>query len=192
MVPVTDPQGSLLDRTARDLLDLFAAAKRTPGGGSAAALMGALAASLLEAVALYTIKAGLPFQERARVLLAEVQERGRSLRAAVDEDARAFDAYWQDRVPESLERATRVPLAVADHCLTLLEMGLELRDHGNPKARGEAVTALQASLAAAEAAIQTADLNLRFAGTAEWVGEGQGRLRALRDRLEGLRGSVDL
>jgi formiminotetrahydrofolate cyclodeaminase len=192
VIDPTDSDASLLDRPARDLLDRFGAAQRTPGGGSAAALMGALAASLMEAVARYTIRAGLPFQERAEVLLAGVQEKSIILRAAVDEDARAFDDYWRLRTPEALERATRVPLDIADHCLALAEMGQELHEHGNPRARGEAITALLAVFAAAEAAARTADLNLRFAGTADWVGEGKDRLRTLRALLESLRMRVEL
>lgn len=189
---LTETESSLLNRTTHDLLDLFGAAQRTPGGGSAAALMGALAASLMEAVARYTIRAGLPFQARAEALLAGVEEKSIILRAAVDDDARAFDDYWRSRTSEALERATRVPLDIADHCLALAEMGLELHENGNPRARGEAITALLAVLAATEAAVRTADLNLRFAGTAEWVGEGRDRLRALRSRLEALRMRVEL
>ncbi len=41
---------TLMDRTARDLVDAFAASTPTPGGGSAAALAGALGAGLLRMV----------------------------------------------------------------------------------------------------------------------------------------------
>ena len=69
---------SFLDRTTRDLLDLFAAGKNTPGAGSAAALMGALAGSVLQTVAQHTIKAAesskrreayASFRERAEAIL---------------------------------------------------------------------------------------------------------------------------
>lgn len=45
---------SFLDRPAGELLDLFAAGKTVPGAGSAAALQGALAGSLIQAVARYS------------------------------------------------------------------------------------------------------------------------------------------
>ena len=40
---------SFLDRSTGDLLDLFGAGKNVPGAGSAAALQGALAGSLIQA-----------------------------------------------------------------------------------------------------------------------------------------------
>src|SRR5947199_9501653 len=106
-------QSSFLDRTAGELLDLFAAGRNTPGAGSAAALTGALAGSLLQTVARHTIKAAnstkraeayAPFRERAEVLLAEARDRSRHLRDAVDADAAAFDRFWKERTDETLQR----------------------------------------------------------------------------------------
>ena len=153
--------GSLLDRTAADLLELFAAGKNIPGAGSAAALTGAVAGSLLQAVARYTIRAA--GKGDAEALLEEIGERSRHLSAAVDEDAAAFERFWHLRTEEALGPAIEVPLAIAEHCAALGEIGVELYERGFKPARGEAKTAVLLALASGEAAVHIARLNLKFA-----------------------------
>lgn len=189
---------SLLDRTSTDLLDLFAAGRNTPGAGSAAALTGAVAGSLLQAVARYTIRAAgkreeayAPFLERAEALLEEVRERSRRLSMAVDGDAAAFERYWGQRSSETLRPATEIPIGIAEHCAALAEAGLELHEHGFKAARGEAATAVLLAVASGEAAVHVASLNLIFAGTADWVGVQEERLRSLRPRLGELRKLIE-
>jgi formiminotetrahydrofolate cyclodeaminase len=156
--------GSFLDRTAADLLALFAAGKNTPGAGSAAALTGALAGSLLQAVARYTIRAtDASYLERAKALLEQARERSRRLSDAVNEDAAAFERYWRLRTEEALGPAIEVPLAIAEHCAALGEIGAELQEKGFKPARGEAKTAVLLALASGEAAVHIARLNLKFA-----------------------------
>src|SRR3954451_15609787 len=130
---------SFLHRTTLDLLDLFAAGRNTPGAGSAAALTGALAGSVLQTVARHTIKAAegskqrevyAPFRERAEAILEEARDRSLRLREAMDADAAAFDRFWQDRTEEALQRATDIPIEIAEHCMALAEIGLELHERG--------------------------------------------------------------
>jgi formiminotetrahydrofolate cyclodeaminase len=191
------PLGSFLDRKAVDLLDLFAAGKNTPGAGSASALMGALAGSLLQTVARHTLKAAAnpkrretyePFRERAAILLEQAAGLSSRLRAAVDEDAAVFERYWKDRTEENLRRAIDVPIGIAEACATLAEIGLELHEHGFKNAQGEAAAAILSALAGGETAAQAAGLNLKFAG------DGKPRrddVRVLHRRLRELRGAVE-
>src|SRR3954449_2545869 len=108
-------ESPMLDRGARALLELFAAGNTTPGAGSAAALMGALAASLARTVARHTLKAArsgkrreiyAPFRERAEALLEQAGELAGRLRRAIEEDAAAFDQFWRERTEETQRRAT--------------------------------------------------------------------------------------
>jgi formiminotetrahydrofolate cyclodeaminase len=184
---------SFLDYTGSDLLDLFAAGRNTPGAGSAAALAGAIAGGLLETVARHTIRAAAcePFRERAEALLEDVRERSRRLRAAVDEDAVAFERFWQDRTAETLRQATEIPLAIAEDCLTLVAIGIELYDHGFRNARGESAAAALSALANGEGAAQCARINLQFAGGARWAEDTTKNVIDLRRRLRALRGAVE-
>ncbi|HEV7517523.1 MAG TPA: cyclodeaminase/cyclohydrolase family protein [Thermoanaerobaculia bacterium] len=207
-------RGSLLDRTAVELLERFAAGKLTPGAGSAAALMGALAGSLAQAAARYAGKAGkqreaaAPFRERAEVLLGEARERSRQVGQAVDEDAAAFDRYWQllgrlrgaseaERADlqapaaEALRQATDIPIEIARHCAALAEIGLELYERGHKNARGEAATAVFSAVANGEAAAHTARLNLQAAGGAPWSDSRRAEIRGLRSQLLGVRRRIE-
>jgi formiminotetrahydrofolate cyclodeaminase len=184
---------SFLDRTAADLLDLFAAGKNTPGAGSAAALTGAMAGSLLQAVARYTIRAvrkpgaDASFLERAEALLEESRERSRLLSVAVDEDATAFEGFWHLKTGEALGPVIEIPLGIAEHCAALGEIGVELYDHGFKAAQGEADTAVRLALASGEAAVRITRLNLKLAE----AGLHEEKLRSLDRRLGNLRKLIE-
>ena len=188
---------SFLERATRDLLDLFAAGNNTPGAGSAAALTGALAGSVLQTVARHTIKAAegsrrrevyAPFRERAEGLLVDARDRSLRLREAVDADAAAFDRFWQDRTEAALQRATDIPIEIAEHCAALAEIGLELHERGFRNAQGEAAAATLSAIAGGETAAHIARLNLKLAGKG---GERQDKVRVLRRRLRDLRGLIE-
>jgi formiminotetrahydrofolate cyclodeaminase len=188
---------SFLDRKASGLLDLFAAGRNTPGAGSASALMGALAGSLLQTVARHTLKAAEspkrretyePFRERAAALLEQAASLSNRLRATVDEDAAVFERYWKDRTEETLRRAIEVPIEIAEACADLAEIGIEFHEHGFRNVQGEAAAAILSALAGGETAAQAAWLNLKLAGDGNpWRDD----LRALRRRLRELRGTVE-
>jgi formiminotetrahydrofolate cyclodeaminase len=194
---------SFLDRTTRDVLDLFAAGRNTPGAGSAAAFMGALAGSVLQTVARHTIKAAkgskrrevyAPFRDRAEALLGEARDRSLLLRDAVDADAAAFDQFWQDRTEEALQRATDIPIEIAEHCIALAEIGLELHERGFRNAQGESAAATLSSIANGETAayiahLNTSHLNPRSAGVS--AKERKEKISYLRRRLRELRGLVE-
>jgi formiminotetrahydrofolate cyclodeaminase len=205
---------SFLDLPTAELLERFAAGQLTPGAGSAAALMGALAGSLAQAAARYAGKMGkkreaeAPFRERAAVLFAEARELSRQLTQAVDADAAAFDRFWQllgqlrgareaeradlqARASEALRQATDVPIEIARHCAALAEIGLELYERGHRNARGEAATVVLAAIANGEAAAHTARLNLQSAGAAPWIESRRAEVRGLRSRLSELRRRIE-
>jgi formiminotetrahydrofolate cyclodeaminase len=197
-MPTQNGTAPFLHRTTLDLLDLFAAGGNTPGAGSAAALTGALAGSVLQTVARHTIRAAegskrrevyAPFRERAEALLGEARDRSLLLRAAVDADAAAFDQFWQDRTEKNLQRATDVPLEIAGHCAALAEIGLELHERGFRNAQGEAAAAALSAIASGETAAYIADLNLRSAG--DWADERKEKISDLRRRLRDLRGLTE-
>jgi formiminotetrahydrofolate cyclodeaminase len=181
---------------ARELLDRFAAGNTTPGAGSAAALMGALAASLAQTVARHTLKAArsgkrreiyAPFRERAEALLEQAGELAGRLRRAIEEDAAAFDQFWRERTEETQRRATEVPIEIAEHCLAVAQMGLELWERGARSAQGEASAATLGALAGGETAAHVAHLNLKFAGPGDWAESRKRDVRDLRRRLRELR-----
>jgi methenyltetrahydrofolate cyclohydrolase len=187
---------TLLDYKAQVLLDLIAGGSTTPGAGSSAALLGAVAASLAQTVAQHTLKAArsgkrrevyAPFRERAEDLLVEAGVLGESLRDAVDEDAVAFDRFWEERTEVARRRATEVPIEIAALCVAVADIALDLHDLGARSSQGEAIAALSGALAGGETAAHIAHLNLKFAGAGEWAESRKKDVRDLRRRLRELR-----
>ena len=79
-------------------------------------------------------------------------------------------------------------ISIAEHCIALAEMGLELHERGFRNAQGEAAAAILSAIAGGETAAHIAHLNLRSAGN---EGERQNKVRALRRRLRDLRGLIE-
>ncbi len=134
----------------------------TPGGGSASALAGSLAAALVAMVARLTDGLG--------DVAAEADAAGEELLGLVDEDARAFDrvmaafrlpkeseeekAARSDAIQQGYRAATEPPSQVCARALRVLELAAEVAERGNPNAVSDAgVAALLAEAALAGAAL---------------------------------------
>lgn len=190
-------------------LDAVASAAPAPGGGSAAAHAGALAAALVAMVARLTLGkkkyAGVQAQMQNLLEKAELMRREFSL--AVEKDAAAFEAVMAamklPKEPEAkaaerkgaIEAATldaaRQPLAVAALAVDCLQLAREAAELGNTNAISDAGTA--AALAAAS--LQGAGLNVRInghsiAGNKEAAGL-LNELRQLEAQAAGLRNEIE-
>lgn len=154
-------------------LDALASAEPTPGGGSAAAMAGAIAAGLASMVCQLTrgqrrfsgveadIERILGASEDLRAGLTELAEEdmaayGRFAEAqhlprATEDQRRERTAKMQ----EALRECTLVPLRIASSCRELLWLCPELVEKGNPAAVTDAgVAALLAEAALRGAALQ--------------------------------------
>ena len=158
-----------------DLLDRLAAATPTPGGGSAAAFAGAMAASLVGMVGRLTLgkKKYAEVQPRIESIVAEADKLRRDLRSAAEDDAQAFDAVLdamrlpknsqaqaserQAAVERATHRAADVPLRSAEAAARVAELAVEVARIGNVNALGDAASA---GLLAA-ACVRAAGLNVR-------------------------------
>jgi glutamate formiminotransferase/formiminotetrahydrofolate cyclodeaminase len=144
----------------------------TPGGGSAAALAGALAGALIQMVA--NLTTGRKNYLDVEVETQEVLKRSAELRArltnAITRDADAFEqllAAWNgdDSSPEdkALEienatyRAAAVPFEVGRLCLEVAQIAKRITSFGNVNA----VTDAAAAAILAQAAVKIAALNVK-------------------------------
>ncbi|MDD3493672.1 MAG: cyclodeaminase/cyclohydrolase family protein, partial [Candidatus Thermoplasmatota archaeon] len=125
---------SLAEQRLTEFMDILASGAPTPGGGSAAALGGAMGAALAEMVCNLTLgkDAYADVQEEVSRVQAACREHRRRLISLVDEDASAFDQVMVAfKMPKGEERssaiqagyrkAASVPLETARHCLGVLE-----------------------------------------------------------------------
>ena len=163
-------EGPTLDGWIEEL----AGAAPVPGGGSAAALAGALAAALVAMVARLTIgrKAYAVVEGRAKEILAEADRLRGELRSLVDEDAAAYtkvsEAYKipkddPRRVPAvdaALLGAARTPAEVVTRAARLLQLAEEIGSSGNKNARSDANVAAGLARAALDGAVENVRVNV--------------------------------
>lgn len=169
---------SLTSLSVTALLDAFASSAPTPGGGSAAALSGAIGASLLAMVAaLPKTKTG-DAAERVALdasgkALAELRQKLASL---VDEDTRAYDlvtaaykspkntdaekAARKEAIQVAMRAATEAPLATMRACEAAMRESAVIAQSGNPNAASDVWVALEMLNAGLRGAQKNVAINL--------------------------------
>jgi formiminotetrahydrofolate cyclodeaminase len=130
----------LEELSIKEFLEELAARRPTPGGGSVAALSGALAAGLVSMAAEFSRNGDV--SEEARTLMD-------TLTHLIDRDAKAFAAG-------DLREATQVPLQTARHSYAVLKLAGALLETCNPKV----ITDVGVAAKMAESAIKGATLNV--------------------------------
>ncbi len=171
-------QSRLVSMTLREFADELSTDSPAPGGGSVAALAGALGAALAAMVAnLSHPKKGFETKlaELDRIALRGQELKDRLL-AAVDADTAAFDRLLEAmRLPKGTpeEQAAReaaisaatvaaieVPLGVLEACPEIIELCLEVGSIGLQASRSDAGTGAQVARAAAAGAYQNVCINI--------------------------------
>jgi len=176
-------------------LDELAGGAPVPGGGSAAALAGALAAALVAMVARLTIGrkayAGAGVQQRVAEILAEAEALRAQLRRLVDDDAAAYakvsaayrlpkdDPRRTRAADEALVGAAQTPLAMARGAARLLALAREIGTIGNRNAHSDALVAAALARAALDGATENVRVNVQSLSE-------PGLGRSLLDEAEGL------
>jgi formiminotetrahydrofolate cyclodeaminase len=174
---MTDPV-SLGELTVRALAERLASRDPVPGGGSAAALSGVLAAALVQMVV--ELSVGRPGSEADEPALREIGLAAagaqRDLLALADRDAAAFAAVVGARrlprdtdteraaraaaVRAAMHDATRIPLRTVEFASDVLDLAARVAPIGNPHAASDAGVAAQLASAAARGAALNVRINL--------------------------------
>jgi len=155
-------------------IDELAGGAPVPGGGSAAALAGALAAALVAMVARLTIgrKAYAGAEPRMRQVLAEAEALRGQLRRLVDDDAAAYakvsaayklakdDPRRRRAVDAALVGAAEVPLVVARGANRLIALAREVEAIGNRNGSSDARVGAALARAALEGAVENVRVNV--------------------------------
>lgn len=161
-------------KSVAQFLDELASSAPVPGGGSGAALAGALGAALASMVCNLTV--GKPkyaaVEEEIKDLLQQTETLRTRLTNLIEEDIAAYytlstaykmpretdeqKAARTDAIQEALRSATQPPLAIAEACVQVLELCTPIAEKGNIGAVSDAgVAALLA-----EAGLRSAALNI--------------------------------
>ena len=155
----------LLKSSVRQLLDDVGARTPAPGGGTVTGIVTALAGALATMCARFADGPWVSASERA----GELQIRAASLAEA---DPIVYAAYVRARrerldtatVSAALDEAIRVPLEMAEVAAELVQIASELARSGNPRLRGDAMTAMFLAAAATRSAAALVCENLTDAG----------------------------
>lgn len=181
------------DRTVDDFLASIASERASPAGGSAAAVVGATGAALCEMVCLHTTEYDGVAEGTERLTgLLEARANARQVRDHLldlaDADAAAVDelvAALPGPVDGAVEkRATGVPLAIAEACLSVLEGAGVAAEQGSDRAAPDAVTGALLAHAALRAAVFTVRTNLASLDDGPFVEQVTRRCDELEDAGE--------
>ncbi|HET8712627.1 MAG TPA: glutamate formimidoyltransferase [Gemmatimonadales bacterium] len=155
-------------------IEQLAGGAPTPGGGSAAALAGTLAAALVAMVARLTVgrKAYAEVDARAREILDEAEQLRAELRRLVDEDAAAYEGVSRaykipktdpgrvQAIDDALLAAARPPAEVVKRARRLLALAQTIEQIGNKNAVSDARVAGMLAKTAIDGATENVNANL--------------------------------
>ena len=194
---IQDKSVNLSGMTCRDFCDELSIDSPAPGGGSAAALMGAVGAGLSSMVANLTVK-NRKFRsswEEMLELAPEAQEVKEFPLDAIDEDTRAFND-WMDAarskgdVQAAVKRAVEVPLGVLEKSVKIAKMADALADRGMQSSLSDAGVAASAAEACATGAFYNVLINLPEIEDEAYRKTTAEKAEALLDETSALAGNV--
>lgn len=175
-------------KTLNAFLDELASSSPAPGGGSVAALSGALGAALTAMVCNLTIgkKKYAEVESELKKILGQAEDLRRRFTELIDKDAEAFnkvmEAYGLPKdtdpqkalrsaaIKEATKEATLVPLEVMKHCIDALALAQEVASKGNVNSISDAGVSALMLHAACEGAALNVKINLSALNDPEFVG----------------------
>ena len=197
------------DLSVREFGERLASAQPTPGGGSVAALTGALGAGLVSMVCNFTVgrEKYADVEEEMQALLRRSEELRLQLEQAVEDDVAAYGGYSEaSKLPRStdeeqrareaalevaLRESTLVPLGVAERCAALLELALRAAELGNRFLISDAAVGAELAAAARASAELNVRLNVGGIDDPTFASGVRSRLEAVRARVGDARELVD-
>jgi formiminotetrahydrofolate cyclodeaminase len=168
-----------LEKTLRDYIEELSARQPTPGGGSVAALTGALASGLISMVGNFTLgnEKYQEVEDEIKTLLDETARLTQEFLKLVEADSESYQKVSQayklpkqspsekekrrTAIQEALKEATEVPMKVAQGCSELVELTEEVAKKGNVGLVSDAGVALFLLEAGLKSALVNIEINLR-------------------------------
>lgn len=192
----------------QQFLDDLAQKRSTPGGGSVAALSGAMGAGMISMVANFTInkKGYEDVQDDIQVLLGKSELLRSELTLAVRYDVDAFNkvmstyalpketeadkAKRSSEIQEALKEATEVPLACARLCREVIELSQTAAEYGNTNVISDAGVAALLGHAGLKGAALNVHINLGGIKDKRFVQEKSEALEELLADMDDLKDKV--
>ncbi len=188
--------------------DELASDSAAPGGGSVAALSGALGASLVSMVCRLTIgkKGYEEYEEEIKEALLESEKLRNRLLEAIDIDAQAFGkvmeafaapkttdeekALRKEAIQSAFKGACESPRNTAIDCLEVLRLCSKIADRTNANAASDLGVGAGHALAGLEGAALNVLINLPSIKDEEYVDERSSEMEAMQDEARILKAGV--
>ncbi len=194
------------DKSVGVFLDELASRKATPGGGSAAAVMGAQSAALISMVCNLTI--GKPkyaeVEEEMKILLQQSEVLREQLTAMIKADVDVFDKLMASyglpkntdeekslritQIQTALKQATIVPLECAKACAQAIKLSRVAADKGNIGVISDAGVAVMAGFSGLKSAALNVYIN---AGSIKDKAFADAKLAELEQIMKGAEGETE-
>jgi glutamate formiminotransferase / formiminotetrahydrofolate cyclodeaminase len=175
-------------------IEQLAAPTATPGGGSAAAASGAMAAGLASMVASMSRgkKAYLEFESQLSEAIARLSQLREELKSAIDADAESYNLVMKSyksakqssdaeaAIASALKLATSIPLGVAANVAEVAKIATRLKPLTSPNMKSDLTTAIALANAALEGALANVEINLESLKDDPFVSETRKQAAGLR------------
>jgi formiminotetrahydrofolate cyclodeaminase len=201
-------QQAYVDGTIGAYLDRLAGESPEPGGGSVAALVGALGAGLVTMVTSLTL--GKEKYAAVQDDMADIRERSEKLRARLQDlvslDAKAYGevaaamklpkddeqqkAERNTTLQAALKGAVEVPLEIAEAAAEVARLSLPAAEKGNAHAVSDAAVAVILADAAAQSAALNVKINVSWIDDKAFTTDRWARIEALLSETGRLRDMV--
>jgi len=158
----------------------LASKKPAPGGGSASALAGTMAAALVNKICVFTIgkEKYKENEQKFKKFNKRTSKLQKELLQLVKEDEKAYlNVVKTKGSQKTIKKAAEVPMATAQKSLEVLKMACYLSEHGNQNLRSDAFCAIELATAAVYGALENVRVNLPHIRDEELLSE-------LRDEVD--------
>jgi formiminotetrahydrofolate cyclodeaminase len=198
----------LLERSVKDFLDVLSSGEPAPGGGSVAAMAGALSASMVSMVCNIILKkkSMQDYYPEAEEILHRSEEIRHRFEDLLEQDSEAFgDVMGAMKLPKTtdeektvrkeaiqhtLKKASYVPLRTMEYSADCLKLAHRISEIGTKSAISDiGVAAIMANSALHSAWLNVA-INLESLEDRDFVARIHDRAEELMDEVEGLADEV--
>jgi formiminotetrahydrofolate cyclodeaminase len=188
-----------IEKPLKEYLEDLAAKKPAPGGGSAAALAGALGVALLEMSANFTVgkEKYKEYEQDASEALRMSGILRNSLTHLVDSDVEAYSKLSEafkmkndSHLDAALKEATRIPVTIAQDSLEGLRQAVKLAGACNPNLISDVGVAGELLSSAYEGAKYNIKINLKLIRDEEFVGMIRTHLKTMNREVAALRRKI--
>jgi formiminotetrahydrofolate cyclodeaminase len=194
------------DTPVEPFLDALASNKATPGGGSAAAILGAMGAALVSMICNLTIgkKKYAEVESELKDVLAKAEALRHRLTGMIEDDVKAFDAVMaaygmaketdtdkaaRDKaIQAALKQATEVPMRCCHAAREVIDRAAIASDKGNLNVISDAGVGVLAAYAALRSAALNVFTNARMITDKTFA---EAKLKELNELLAGAEGATE-